>query len=148
MVETASTEGSWDRDGFIILRGFFSRSRIQEINQLADSLWNNRHFPKNPLIIDAFSETDKHKRMLFREAADEVRNYPYKLNDLYLESKHIRDLVLDVELCGVLKKLLNGPPMVCNTLNFEFGSEQADHFDTFYMPPRKTRNWTPTRISS
>ena len=147
MAETASTKGSWDKDGFIILRGFFSHGRIQEINQLLDSLWNNRHFSKNPLIIDAISETNKHKRMLFREAADEVRNYSYKLNDLYLESKQIRDLVLDVELCSVLEKLLNGPPMVCNTLNFEFGSEQADHIDTFYMPPRKTNRMLATWIA-
>lgn len=37
-------------------------------------------------------------------------------------------------LAPILSELLSGHPLICNSLNFEFGSQQEYHFDTFYMP--------------
>ncbi|MEJ7637841.1 MAG: phytanoyl-CoA dioxygenase family protein [Singulisphaera sp.] len=39
------------------------------------------------------------------------------------------------KLQKLLGRLLNGTPLMFNGLNFEKGSEQRFHFDTFYMPP-------------
>jgi ectoine hydroxylase-related dioxygenase (phytanoyl-CoA dioxygenase family) len=63
-----------------------------------------------------------------------ARKQPYKLNDLYLTQQKIRELVVGQRLAPILRELLEGFPMVCNSLNFEFGSQQDYHFDTFYMP--------------
>ena len=35
--------------------------------------------------------------------------------------------------------LLEGMPLVMNTLNFEYGAQQDDHIDTVYMPPKKRK---------
>ena len=35
---------------------------------------------------------------------------------------------------AVLGELLDGPPVVCNSLNFIQGSEQTEHIDSWFMP--------------
>jgi ectoine hydroxylase-related dioxygenase (phytanoyl-CoA dioxygenase family) len=35
----------------------------------------------------------------------------------------------------ILRQLLEAEPLVCNSLNFERGSRQEYHIDTWYMPP-------------
>jgi len=47
----------------------------------------------------------------------------------------IRDLALNRRLVGMLSQLIDGPPAIINSLQFEFGSQQPLHVDTFYMPP-------------
>jgi ectoine hydroxylase-related dioxygenase (phytanoyl-CoA dioxygenase family) len=73
--------------------------------------------------------------MRFRHAPDEARDLPYKLNDVYLVSDSVRETILDPRLVNVVADLLDGTPLVCNSLTFERGSQQRFHFDTFYMPP-------------
>jgi phytanoyl-CoA hydroxylase len=124
----------WDAKGFLVLEGFFRRRRVERINELVDRLWVERDRPDNPLVIDVFGGPLGNRRMRFRDAPDDARSRPYKLNDLYLESEEVRALVLDRKLVAVLRDLLGGEPAVCNSLNFERGSEQDYHFDTYYMP--------------
>ena len=126
---------SWEADGYVLLRNFFSPQQVQNINELVDSLWQSRS--TSPLVIDTFLGTPQSRRVQFSSVGDEVRQRPYKLNDLYLEHDEVRQLVLDRKLNAILKQLLNGTPLAFNTLNFEYGSGQDDHLDTFYMPPKK-----------
>lgn len=119
-----------------MLKNFFDNERTERLNLFLTDLWERRSHPKNPIVIDTFIGTPKEKRILFKNALDIAKASPYKLNDLYLEYSEIRDLALDVDLSVILGQLLDGSPMICNTLNFEFGSQQDDHIDTFYMPPR------------
>jgi ectoine hydroxylase-related dioxygenase (phytanoyl-CoA dioxygenase family) len=56
------------------------------------------------------------------------------LNDLYLTRPEVRQMALDARLVRVLRDLLDGAPAICNSLHFERGSQQAFHFDTYYMP--------------
>jgi len=127
----------WEAEGFIVLKSFFPADRVQPLNELVDRLWNDRRRKDNPLVIDVFDGMPEGRRIFFKNSPDESRAYPYKLNDLYLEYAQVRELVLDARLTRVLHDLLGGVPMVCNTLNFEWGPQQEDHFDTFYMPPRE-----------
>jgi phytanoyl-CoA dioxygenase PhyH len=127
----------WEAEGFIVLKSFFPADRVQPLNELVDRLWNDRRRKDNPLVIDVFDGMPEGRRIFFKNSPDESRAYPYKLNDLYLEYAQVRELVLDARLTRVLHDLLGGAPMVCNTLNFEWGPQQKDHFDTFYMPPRE-----------
>lgn len=125
----------WDEQGYLVLPGFFSRDRVNEINLLVDTLWKRRKSDGGPLVIDVFIDTPKEKRMYFKDAPDDARQQPYKLNDLFLEYEQIRQFVLAPELTAILHDLLDGDPLICNSLTLEFGSQQVDHFDTFYMPP-------------
>lgn len=133
---TLSTEQqqAWDNDGYLLLKGFYSHDEINQINGLIDHLWKNRKKLDAQYVIDIFVETDKEQRVYFSDAPATARNAPYKLNDLYLSREEIREVVVGARLAPILGELLGGFPMVCNSLNFEFGSQQDYHFDTFYMP--------------
>lgn len=126
----------WNKNGYLILPKFFDSNRLTKVNDLIDYIWLNRNkIPNNPLVADIFIGTKREKRVFLKNAPNEARKYPYKLNDLFLESEEVRNLILDLELCKILYDLLEGEPMVCNSLSFEHGSQQKFHFDTFYMPP-------------
>jgi hypothetical protein len=126
---------SWKQEGVVIARKLFSPERVAEINAYIDELWKTRRNPANPFVADVFIYTPRYKRLYFRDAPDEARDYPYKLNDLFLESELIRRAALDEKLAAIIRILLGGDPMVFNSLNFEKGSQQEPHIDTLYMPP-------------
>ena len=124
----------WDNDGYLLLKGFYSTTRIDQINALIDRLWKQRRTLGPQYVIDIFVESPDERRVYFSDAPKAARRKPYKLNDLYLSQADIRQLIVGEDLAPILQALLQGTPMVCNTLNFEFGSQQDYHFDTFYMP--------------
>jgi phytanoyl-CoA hydroxylase len=125
----------WGEYGYLVLPGFFGADRIAEINHELDALWTDRSVDDRNLIVDAFIDTPRERRMRLRDVPDEARTLPYKLNDLYLDSEFVREIALDPRLADVLGDLLDGAPIAFNSLNFERGSQQRLHFDTFYMPP-------------
>lgn len=125
----------WERNGYLVLPGFFSSERLRDINGVVDEAWRTREEDGDRLVVDVYIGTPDERRMYLRDAPAEARKLPYKLNDLYLESDVVRDTVLDPTLVAVLGQLLEGEPMVINSLNFEFGSQQDFHFDTWFMPP-------------
>jgi len=124
----------WNNNGYLLLKNFYSQQKIDHINQFISELWRKRKQLDASYVIDIFVESDKEQRVYFCDAPKEARTAPYKLNDLFLNSDLVRDAVAGEALAPILAKLLAGFPMVCNSLNFEFGSQQDYHFDTFYMP--------------
>lgn len=124
----------WSDLGYLLLPGFFSADQINHINDLIDRLWRQRKTLDAQYVIDIFVETDREKRVYFSDAPMDARKQPYKLNDLFLSQAAVREMIVGKALGPILAELLQGSPMVCNTLNFEFGSQQDYHFDTFYMP--------------
>jgi ectoine hydroxylase-related dioxygenase (phytanoyl-CoA dioxygenase family) len=70
-----------------------------------------------------------------QEAPREARREVYKLNNLFARRPEIRAVALSTRLRAALAELLEGEPMICNSLNFERGSQQHFHIDTWYMPP-------------
>lgn len=131
---TSVQREAWEDHGFLVLPGFFGAEEIDPVNEYVDRLWRTQRNVNEPIVLDYLLETDRAGRSLLRDGPDGVRNWPYKLNDLYLTSEEVRNLVLAPRLCAVLAELLEGEPMAINTLNFERGSQQADHYDTFFMP--------------
>lgn len=125
----------WAERGYVVLPGFFDAQRVQELRDEVNGLWTNRTVDDRDLVIDVFIDTPDEKRIKFRDASDESKTKPYKLNDLYLVSDLVRETILDGALLDVVDGLLDGAPIVCNSLTFERGSQQRFHFDTFYMPP-------------
>jgi phytanoyl-CoA hydroxylase len=117
------------------LPSFFAAEPLLELNHMVDELWAGRKSRQNPLVIDVFIGTQRERRIFFRDAPDEAREFPYKLNDVFLERELVQDVVLAPALASILADLLDGDPLVCNSLTFERSSQQDYHFDTFYMPP-------------
>jgi len=134
MALTQEQRSQWNNNGYLLLKGFYSVDDIDQVNHLIDELWRNRKKLDAQYVIDIFVETDQERRVYFADAPKEARAKPYKLNDLYLSQDLVRQTIVGQRLAPILAELLEGFPMVCNTLNFEFGSQQDFHFDTFYMP--------------
>jgi phytanoyl-CoA hydroxylase len=130
---------SWDENGFLLLQQFYSESEVDEITALFESAWENRSQFSPQVSVDQYIGTGKEERVSLSEADPKIRSTPYKLNDLYLECDRLRDYIMGQRLRDSLVPLIGGSPMICNSLSFEYGSQQQDHFDTFFMPPL-TRN--------
>lgn len=124
----------WDDNGYLLLKNFYTPEQIDVVNQLINGLWDKRKKLDANYVIDVFVETDQERRVYLADAPHEARNKPYKLNDLYLSQSEVRSMVAGESMAPILGELLQGLPMICNSLNFEFGSQQDYHFDTFYMP--------------
>ncbi len=123
----------WEQNGYLILPGHFSREEMDAVNRFVDEIWVSSKQFRRPTVVDIYIGTSKERRVLLSDAPLEAKRHPYKLNDLFLESDLVRSIVLQQRLSLVLEELLGGPPLVCNTLNLEFGSQQADHYDSLYM---------------
>ena len=124
----------WDDNGYVLLKGHYSPERIDQINALVQQLWKNRKKLDASYVIDIFVGTEQERRVYFSDAPAAARLAPYKLNDLFLSQTEIREITAGTNMAPILSELLEGFPMICNSLNFEFGSQQEYHFDTFYMP--------------
>ena len=96
-------------------------------------MWKESRTARRETVVDIFIGTPREQRTRLSDAPLDARLTPHKLNDLYLESDVIRRTVLEERLSGVLEEVLEGPPLVCNSLNLEFGSQQRDHTDSLYM---------------
>lgn len=126
---------SWRDDGFVILKGFFNPAMMRKARAHLDSMWALRGRCDNPLVIDTMIGSPSERRQYFRDASADLREHPYKLNDAFLTDAFIRKLALAPRLSRILEQLLDGRPCICNSLQLEYGSQQALHVDTFYMPP-------------
>lgn len=124
----------WNKNGYLALNNFFNYEDIELVNEFIEDLWNNRSSCGPKYVIDIFIGESSERRVYFADAPEEARTKPYKLNDLFLTCPEIRKLNGDKDLLEILSTLLYGQSMICNSLNFEYGSQQPFHFDTFYMP--------------
>ncbi len=103
-----------------------------------DQLWAKRQ-QQCDVAIDVYFDLPQEARLRFSKVSDKVRAHPYKILDLHLVDSVIRDACADVRIVNALRCLLGANPLVCNSLLFEWGSQQYPHFDTFFMPST-TRN--------
>jgi phytanoyl-CoA hydroxylase len=131
---TRQQRGDWEANGFLALEGFFSDEEVEPVNEYVDRLWENRRECDPSIVLDFCIGTRSEGRSSLRESPEGVRSAPYKLNDLYIASPVVRALSMDPRLMAILDSLVGGEVMAINTLNFERGSQQAYHFDTFFMP--------------
>lgn len=144
-VSTLEQRKFWQENGFLILKGLISREIISAVNSdIENTIKNRRKFPK--VKVDPLEGALKSQRISISEAPDDVFLASFKLNDLYLESSIVRRAVLNDSLVAILSELLDGEPIVINSLNFVRGSQQPYHFDTWYMPPPVPNKLTVSSI--
>ncbi len=122
-------------EGYLILPGLFASPQIDKLNARLDALWATRK-AQHEQPIDVYFDTSREARIYFRKATDEARQEPYKLPDLHLQDDLIADTCTSPALTDAIQSLLGARPLVCNSLLFEWGSQQYPHFDTFFMPPK------------
>jgi ectoine hydroxylase-related dioxygenase (phytanoyl-CoA dioxygenase family) len=130
---TAGQVAQWNRDGFLILRDFMSPEDIARVKGVVDDEWANT--AANDHEIDVLSGAHAFRSFRMAQAPEGARREVYKLNNLFARRSEIRQVALAPKLRKVCGQLLDGEPMICNSLNFERGSQQDLHIDTWYMPP-------------
>jgi hypothetical protein len=122
-------------EGYLILPGLFPAAQMHSAKRHLDHLWATRS-DQPTLVIDEYFGRPAAQRSYFKDSADAVRTAPYKLLDPHLDDATLRDIAATPALMHILRDLLGARPLVCNSLLFEWGSQQDAHFDTFFMPPR------------
>ena len=135
---TARQKADWERGGYLILPQFFGADVIDPINALIESLADPARRPPGVgerVVVDLLTAAPGGKRVRLADAPAEALRVPVKFNDLFLESEIIRACNLHPRLIPILDGLLDGAPVVCNSLNFIQGSEQVAHVDSWFMPP-------------
>ena len=123
----------WNANGYLQLTGVVSQSERQAILSEVDRQWSQRE--GNDHLIDVLSGEFAGKAFPLNDAPLSARQESYKLNNLFGRSSTVRSVALNTTIKAALSILLDGEPLICNTLNFERGSQQPFHLDTWYMPP-------------
>lgn len=137
----------WDENGYLILPAFFSREEVDAVNAIVDRrIADPASFGQ--ATVDPLHGEHAGKRFRAVDAPRDVFSGPIKINDLFLDEPAVRNLALSERLTKVLSGLLGGAPLVCNSLNFIWGSQQPDHVDSWFMPapvpptlPTRTARW-------
>jgi len=130
---TPRQRADWDANGFLCLPGFMSKQEIDAVKAAVDREWANA--AGNDHEIDILSGPNAFRTFRMSEAPEGARREAYKLNNLFARRPEVRKVALSARLRGVVSELLEGEPLICNSLNFERGSQQPFHLDTWYMPP-------------
>ena len=120
----------WADNGYLVLPGFFDEQDCQAVASASDRVWASR--PADVVVDDLVTNA---RRRISDVSEDDARDHRFKINDLYLSDERMRSVTLSERVGMVLEELLGDEPVACNTLNFDYGSQQADHLDTLYMTP-------------
>jgi phytanoyl-CoA hydroxylase len=123
----------WHEDGFLIIKNFLNSAEIGQIRDVVDDEWCNT--ADNIHEIDVLTGPYAGQTYKMSEVPQSVRSQAYKLNNLFARRQEIRKVVLSKKFRLVCQQILDGDPIVCNSLNFERGSQQGLHIDSWYMPP-------------
>ena len=123
----------WDQNGYLVLKDAVDADRRSALQSMVDWHWDNPN--GNDHLIDVLTGPNAWKNFRMHEAPPESRAEVYKLNNTFARNPVAREIALTRRIHDALVDLLGGEPVICNTLNFERGSQQTFHLDTWYMPP-------------
>lgn len=119
----------WQEEGWLHIPSFLTAEEVAFVNDAIARLWQSK--PRAITVDDL--ETGLRCRM--SELPDDARAHRVKINDLYLTSPELRELLLSPRLMEIVKPLVDGTPALCNSLNLERSSAQDNHADSLYMTP-------------
>src|SRR5436190_6664585 len=114
---TPKQRAQWEDGGFLILRSLMSPAEIAHIRAVVDDEWRRRE--GNDHHVDILSGPHAWKTFPMSEVPQGSRAEVYKLNNLFARRPEIRRVALSPKLKTVCAQLLEGEPMICNSLNFE-----------------------------
>ena len=124
---------AWSRDGFLVLPGVMTDEEARRIDEVLDNEWARRE--GNVHEVDLLTGPHAWRTYKMYEVPDGSRAQVYKLNNLFVRRPEVRSVALSPTMRAILRQILEAEPLICNSLNFERGSQQPYHIDTWYMPP-------------
>ncbi len=134
---TAAQRAHFETKGWLALPKLFSGEEVAAINNDLDAATTGDRTLYGDAIVVTLSHPTDSRVLPLRDATVEQVGAPMKINNLYLHSPVMLDASTHPKLIAALDALLGAPPVVINSLNFIFGSQQPAHVDTWYMPARR-----------
>lgn len=122
----------WDENGFLHLRGAIPPAQLRAVQDVVDRQWSQK--TGNLHHIDVNSGPHGGRWWTMQDVPADARDETYKLNNLFVRHPEIRQAALSPRLRSAMATLLDGEPVICNSLNFERGSQQDPHIDSWFMP--------------
>lgn len=130
---SADQKKLWEENGYLILRNALPVRAADRMREIVDELWQTRD--QQDFVLDVLSGEQTGTCYPLREADPAARQGVYKLNSLFGPLPEVRSICHTPKVRSALTDLFGGEPLICASLNFEKGSQQPYHFDTWYMPP-------------
>ncbi len=122
----------WCTDGYVVFEGLIPPDLIDAALDDLDRFWRERA----PISIDLLTTGE---RTTIDAADPSARSAPYKANDLYLYSENVRKIFLDEHIIRFGELLFGDKVVGCNSLMFEYSTQQPAHVDHIYMTPTPAR---------
>jgi phytanoyl-CoA hydroxylase len=113
----------FDRDGCVVLPGFFTAKQVDRAALAARSLLSERS-------REAAAGGLRTERRTFWSQAESVEGPQLRSNELYLRSDDIRELALDGGLASVLEEMLGEPAVLFRSTYFPRGRARTIHIDS------------------
>jgi len=131
--------GFWERNGYYVVRDFFPPAATDAILGAERAAWE-RNAPD--VVVDnlIYDFTTPRIRARIGELTAEQRRQRFVMNDLFLHDVHCRSVATDPRLISILRQLMGTEPVLWQSLNFTWGSNQGYHQDTLYLPPPNERD--------
>ena len=129
MTLTHEQKTAWERDGVLIIPGFYSEAQADLLLASLQRAWAERpHVTVDDLKLNL-------RMKLGHVSPQQRQDHIFKVNDLYLEFEEVRSVSLDPRMVDVLTELLGHKPVLCTTLSLERSTQQDNHIDSLYMTP-------------
>jgi hypothetical protein len=128
-IGAAVCRAQFERDGCLVLPGYFSPEQIDNAASGMGSLLDGR---PGEVVADSL----KTGRRTLWSQADGQDALDFKFKNLYRLSEELRDVALEAGLASTLEGLLGEQAVLCDSVNLQRGSARTIHIDSLYTPPR------------
>jgi ectoine hydroxylase-related dioxygenase (phytanoyl-CoA dioxygenase family) len=122
----------WAEHGYVVLERCIPADLIDTALADLDRFWAERR----PLSIDVLTTGE---RTTIDAVPPETRRVPVKVNDLYLHSEAVRKIFLHERIVRFAELVFGDRVVGCNSLTFEYSTQQPAHVDHIYMTPTPAR---------
>jgi hypothetical protein len=130
--EEAADLEKWSKDGYVVFEGCIAPDLVDRALEDLDRFWRERRH----LSIDVLTTGE---RTYIDAVPPETRDVPVKVNDLYLHSEAIRRIFLNERIVRFGELIFGDRVVGCNSLTFEYSTQQPAHVDHIYMTPTPAR---------
>ena len=129
--EAAALE-HWIEHGYVVFENCIPTGLIDAALADLDRFWSERRH----ILIDVLTTGE---RTFIDAVPPETRGVPIKFNDLYLHSDAVRRIFLYERIVRFGEILFGDRVLGCNSLMFEYSTQQPAHVDHIYMTPTPAR---------
>jgi ectoine hydroxylase-related dioxygenase (phytanoyl-CoA dioxygenase family) len=130
--EDAALLEHWARFGYLTIPGALPADVIDRALADVDAIWRERKH----VLLDVLTDG---RRTSVDEVDPNVRSVPHKLSDVYLLSEAALEIFMNQKIMRMCELIFEKPVIGCNSLTFEYGSQQPAHIDHVYMTPNPPR---------